>query len=122
MDIPAILVVDDSKAILAMIKTVLDKGGYETDTSEDGLEAIGKIKRKHYDLIISDYHMPGMDGVRLVKAIRRRKDYTDTPILILSGDQSQENHKLFQEIGANGWLQKPVDAMRVLTAVASKLA
>ena len=82
-----ILIVDDSRSVRNMLTTTLEAGGYITITAEDGLEALAKyVADSTIDLIVSDVNMPKMDGIMLVKTLRKRG--LDVPIVMLTGVNS----------------------------------
>ena len=82
-----ILIVDDSRSVRNMLSTILEASGYITITAEDGLEALAKsVADSTIDLIVSDVNMPKMDGIMLVKALRKRG--LDVPIVMLTGVNS----------------------------------
>ena len=82
-----ILIVDDSRSVRNMLATILEASGYITITAEDGLEALAKsVADSTIDLIVSDVNMPKIDGIQLVKALRKRG--MDVPIVMLTGVNS----------------------------------
>jgi two-component system chemotaxis response regulator CheY len=111
----SILVVEDTKSIQALIETTLVNAGYEVVTCDDGVAANTALKKQKIDLIITDMHMPKMDGLRLVQMLHNKK--SDTPILVSTSDQSDKTREDFKGKGVKGWLSKPIDSTRLLTAV-----
>ena len=79
----SILAVDDDPGILKLLKTILGTKGFSVDTSSSGLNAIGKVHRGAYDLILTDICMPGFDGNQLARTVRAIKK--DIPIIAMSG-------------------------------------
>ncbi|MDO9124758.1 MAG: response regulator [Deltaproteobacteria bacterium] len=107
-----ILVVGDHKEIRNLLSKFFLLNGYEVDTVEDGETAMKKVKEKGYDLVVTDYMMPKMDGIEL---IRRLKGYDPSlSILIISG--SGVGEPFFREVGADAFLAKPLDlsSMKIL--------
>jgi len=107
-----ILIVDDYKEIGNLLSKFFLLNGYEVDCVENGEVALRQVRGKKYDLIITDYMMPKLDGVDLIK---RLKEYNlSLPILIISG--SGVGELFFREAGADAFLTKPLDlsSMRVL--------
>ena len=77
-----LLIVEDEKQICDMVAKSLYAAGYEVDTSYDGKEALESILSENYDLIVLDLNLPGMDGMELLKELRKYND--ETKVLILS--------------------------------------
>lgn len=107
-----ILIVDDYKEIGNLLSKFFLLNGYEVDCVEDGEVALRQVMRKRYDLIITDYWMPKLDGIDLIKRLKRAK--LSLPILIISG--SGVGEPFFREAGADAFLTKPLDlsSMKIL--------
>ena len=112
--------VDDVISIRTLIEKTLTNAGYGVITCDNGLEAISALNKNDVDLIITDMHMPEMDGLRLVSMLHHRK--SEIPILVSTSDKSDTIKQSFKDKGVNGWLAKPIDPTRLLTAVSSFLA
>ncbi len=87
-----ILVVDDSKSVRAVIGTTLKMGGYNTLTAGDGQEALTTLQQNaaiSIDLIITDVNMPNMDGVALIKELKKQSRFANTPICVLTTESEQ---------------------------------
>lgn len=97
-----ILVVDDSATVRAVIKATLTK--YSITEAVDGKEALEKIVNDKFELIITDLHMPKMNGCELATEIRKTAGYRFTPILMLTTDVDAKEAK---KCGASAWLAKP---------------
>jgi len=119
-----ILVVDDSQSVRAVIGTTLKMGGYNVITAEDGKEAFELLKdgaETEINLIISDINMPGMDGVTLIKEIKKLPGHVSTPICVLTTESEQS--KLEEELKGlkDAWITKPVQPAHVLNVVGELL-
>ncbi len=113
-----ILLVDDSTVMLSSLTSILSKAGYPFATAPDGQVALDKVKGGvSPSLVITDYHMPGMNGVELVAQLRRLAPTRFTPILVLTTDSEQDKRTAAKAAGATGWLVKPVDAAALLQVV-----
>ncbi|MEG0855976.1 MAG: response regulator transcription factor [Terrisporobacter sp.] len=99
-----ILVVEDNKKLLETIVLEVKKH-FETESCEDGEEALYLIKQDIYDLIILDLMLPNMNGLDILK--NTRKAHIDTPIIILTAKESLDNKVEAFKIGANDYLTKP---------------
>ncbi|MBF0609909.1 MAG: response regulator [Magnetococcales bacterium] len=102
-----ILAVDDSLTIRQSVKFTLEKQGYQVEIASSGEEALQCLSRGKFNLIITDLHMDGMDGLELVTKVRALPAYKFTPILMLTTESSQEIIAQGKKAGANGWLVKP---------------
>jgi len=80
----AVLVIDDEKQVLDLLKTALTHHGYKVEVATDGREGITKFDRRPYDIVITDVCMPGMDGIGVVHHIRGSTKRT-TPVMGISG-------------------------------------
>lgn len=80
----AVLVIDDEKQVLDLLKTALTLHGYNVEIAADGREGITKFDRRPYDIVITDVRMPGLDGVSVVHHIRGSAKST-TPVMAISG-------------------------------------
>ena len=83
MEKKRILIADDEEIVRNLLAETLKPYGYEIDIVENGVEAMSHIDKKSYDLIITDYMMPKMDGLELTRRIRSK--YPSTPILVVTG-------------------------------------
>ncbi len=100
-----ILAVDDSVAMLKMVRQTLEFGGYRVVTAEDGVEALEALKGVEPELIVTDINMPVMDGITFIKTVRQTNP--DVPILTLTTEFDEEMKNSGFEAGANGWIVKP---------------
>ena len=99
-----ILVVEDNKKLLQTIEKELARH-FEVECCEDGEEALYLIKQGIYDLVVLDLMLPGLDGIDILKNVR--KDHIDTPIIILTAKESLDEKVEAFSIGANDYLTKP---------------
>lgn len=110
-----ILIVDDEPDILFTIEEICDFCGYEAFTTSAGDEAIRIAQVKKPDLMIVDYHMPGWDGLSIVKKIRELK--LNLPILVLTVDEQQETADKFIAAGATDFSIKPIKAPDLIARI-----
>ena len=113
----SILAVDDSPSIRQMLLFTLRGAGYEVVEAVDGEDALAKAKVKPMNLVLTDQNMPRMDGLTLVRSLRRLPAYRAAPILILTTESSQNMKNQGREAGATGWLVKPFDPRKLLEVV-----
>jgi len=112
-----ILSVDDSDAIRQMIVLILRNAGYDVVDSVDGQQGLAAAEAEQFDLIITDFNMPVMNGLELIKALRALPAYKYTPILMLTTESSDDKKRMGRQAGATGWIVKPFNAQQLLQAV-----
>lgn len=105
-EVHTILVVEDTETIAASIAFVLSEGAYEIVLAHDGEDALYKLNRRTFDLVISDIEMPSMDGIELVRTMRSREDLSTIPVVILTSRGSDEERERALAAGANRFLRK----------------
>jgi CheY-like chemotaxis protein len=111
-----ILIVDDDDDVRKVMSTALSTR-YEVVQARDGLEALHKLEDYQPDFAIVDAMMPLMDGYQLCEAVRRHQSFKAIPVLFLSAYGSKENIKRGYAAGANLFMTKPIDPLRVLKNV-----
>ncbi|OQY11367.1 MAG: two-component system response regulator [Desulfobacteraceae bacterium 4572_19] len=105
-----ILIVDDSLPMRAVIKKTIRAAGYgNSDFFEaaDGQEALEKLNDDWIDIVLSDYNMPKMNGLELVKNMNTNEATSTIPILIISTESSKKKPEEFLKAGATGFIKKP---------------
>jgi two-component system, chemotaxis family, chemotaxis protein CheY len=115
-----ILAVDDSGSLRQMVVFSLKAAGYQVIEAVDGQEGLEKAKQHLFDLVLTDQNMPRMDGLSLIRALRKLTNYQRVPILMLTTESSDDMKAKGRAAGANGWLVKPFDPQR-LTEVVRKV-
>jgi two-component system chemotaxis response regulator CheY len=116
-----VLAVDDSESMRRMVLFTLKGAGYEVVQACDGVEALELARKEPVDLVLTDVHMPRMDGITLVRQLRDLPHYKFTPMLILTTESSQEKKMDGKRAGATGWLIKPFNPPQLLATVARVL-
>ena len=112
-----ILLVDDDPVIAQLIIDMLRLDGHDADTAPNGLEALQKVQRRRYDLILSDLHMPELDGAGLYRELTKRQAHPPGKIIFLTGTAgASEAHHLVEESGAPV-LRKPFNLVELLALV-----
>jgi two-component system chemotaxis response regulator CheY len=117
-----ILAVDDMRSMRELVKSVLEKRGHSVVIHESAQAALEFAQSNDVDLVISDINMPEMNGISLVGALRKLPNYARTPILMLTTEDAQGKKNEARAAGANGWIQKPFNPDRLVTAVTKTLA
>jgi two-component system sensor histidine kinase and response regulator WspE len=107
-----VLVVDDSITVREVERQLLSRRGYEVDVAVDGKEGYNALRaalapgRGGYDLLVTDVDMPRMNGIELIRALRREPKFADLPIIIVSYKDREEDRMLGLEAGASAYLTK----------------
>lgn len=117
-----IIIVDDSPTIRKLVGFILRKQGFIITEAENGIDALEKMVRDRFDLVISDLNMPKMDGMTLIYEIRQDEQYKDIPIVILTTEQGEQDKREGMSIGANLFLVKPTQPDVLLSCVKDLLA
>lgn len=106
-----ILVVDDFSTMRRIIKNLLrDLGFNNTDEADDGTTALPKLQGGGYDLLITDWNMPGMQGIDLLKAVRADPKLASMPVMMVTAEQKKEQIIEAAKAGVNGYIVKPFTA------------
>lgn len=106
-----ILVVDDFATMRKVIRNLLKQVGYENIAeAEDGVLALRVLKSQKVDLVISDWNMPNMTGLELLKAVRADEDLKATPFLMVTAEALQDNVIAAVKAGVSNYIVKPFTA------------
>lgn len=101
-----VLIADDSHLAVNLQAQLLRSRGYRVDTAGDGMEALKFIGTNAYDLLITDVDMPGLDGIELIRNLRREPQYAQLPIMISSSQEREQDRLLGLDAGADYYLVK----------------
>ncbi len=113
-----ILVVDDSSSVADLIREMLVSFGYQAEICLTVKEALAKFEAGKYDLVITDYTMPLMNGVELATAIRQRAP--DQTVLLITGSTFSMSDSTARQMPVNATLQKPFSVQEFHEAVAAQ--
>ncbi|WP_027713757.1 response regulator [Desulfuromonas sp. TF] len=118
-----IVVIDDSKLVLAIATEALEGAGFEVLTTDSGIEANQFIySSRRPDLILIDVMMPLLNGDRKVRLLKERESSRHIPIILMSTKARDELEQLTRESGADGYIQKPFDEASLVQQVDRILA
>jgi two-component system chemotaxis response regulator CheY len=113
-----IFLVDDSATILLSISNILAKAGYATEKASSGEEALKKFQAGiKIDLLITDLNMPGINGIELIREVRKLPAYKFVPILFLTTESQQSRKVEAKAAGASGWIVKPATADELISTL-----
>ena len=113
-----IMLVDDSATILLSISSILGKAGYTVEKAANAEDALKKFNAGvKINLLITDLNMPGMNGIELIREVRKLPAYKFVPILFLTTESQQSKKLEAKAAGASGWIVKPATADELLNTI-----
>jgi CheY-like chemotaxis protein len=113
-----VLVADDDPEICTLIKTILGKGPYEITLCHDAESALVQIEHEEpFDILISDFMLPGISGIELITQIRQNSATSQMPIVMISGHSNYAMDARAKAAGANAFLNKPFTLSQLRTTV-----
>lgn len=112
-----VLVTDDSPAMRTLLAAILTARGHQVVLAEDTPCALNLLCALRPDVILTDYNMPGANGVDLVRWVRAQGRLDAVPVFVVSSETAPESRSRMAAAGANGWLTKPICVATLLTAV-----
>ena len=116
-----ILVIDDSEIIRSLIFGFLELQNFNVISAEDGSIGFHLVKELQPDLIISDIHMPNLDGYEVLKKVRENEATAKIPFIFLTSDTDPISRYQALQLGANDYLTKPFNISQLLEAIANQL-
>lgn len=106
-----IMVVDDMSTMRRIVKNILKQLGFANlDEAENGQEALAKLKADKFGFVVSDWNMPVMSGIELLRAIRADGDLKDIPVLMVTAEAQKENIIEAAQAGVSNYVVKPFTA------------
>ena len=116
------LIVDDSPTMRQMVAFTLTNAGFTVVEAQDGKDAVNKVAGGgKMDIVVTDLNMPEMDGIALIKELRKLSAFRSTPILMLTTESAAEKKQAGKEAGATGWIVKPFNPEVLLKTIAKML-
>ena len=117
-----ILIVDDYKTMLRIIRNLLKQLGFtNVDEAMDGGEALTKLRASDFGLVISDWNMEPMTGLQLLKEVRSDESLKATPFVMITAESKTENVIAAKQAGVNNYIVKPFNAATLKSKLASVL-
>jgi two-component system chemotaxis response regulator CheY len=106
-----ILVVDDMSTMRRIVRNILKQLGFNSiGEAEDGNQALDKLRQEKYGLVVSDWNMPGMSGIELLRAIRADSALKDIPVLMVTAEAKKDNIVEAVTAGVSNYIVKPFTA------------
>lgn len=105
-----ILIVDDSSSMRAVIKKIIKLSGFDVGEyleASDGEEAIGILKDEWVDVVLTDINMPKMNGLELIKEMKKGEIFKSIPVVMVTTEGSKQKMKESLNLGAQGYIKKP---------------
>ncbi len=112
-----ILLAEDSQATQKFVSYMLRSRGHQVEVCSDGIEALQRYTEGEYDLVILDVMMPQMNGLDVLREIRRQFPSRKTPVIMLTSEARQEDQRRGLDLGANSYLAKPFKPEQLLELV-----
>ena len=106
----SVLIVDDSPAMRAFIRRVIDLSGFDIDEcteAADGEEALQKLEQRWVDIVLTDINMPNMNGEELVRRMAESQVLRTVPVVVISTDSTETRIERLMALGARGYVKKP---------------
>ncbi len=112
-----ILSVDDSASVLQMVKMTLTGGGYSVVQASNGADGLAKARSGGIDMVLTDLNMPVMNGIAMIREMRKLPQCTGVPIIFLTTESAANMKQEAKAAGATGWITKPFQQEQLLAVV-----
>lgn len=112
-----ILIADDSASMRQLVSFALRDAGFEVIESINGRDALSKMDGTKIDLIVTDLNMPEMDGIELIRQVRRKPCYRFIPVIMLTTESQESKKQEGKQAGASGWIVKPFTPEQLVETV-----
>ncbi|SMF75343.1 two-component system, chemotaxis family, response regulator CheY [Tistlia consotensis] len=112
-----VLSVDDSASVRQMVKLTLSGAGYEVIQASDGAEGLSKARSTAVDMVVTDLNMPNMNGLALIRELRKLPAYRGVPIIFVTTESDEAIKKEAKAAGATGWITKPFQQEQLVAVV-----
>ena len=112
-----VLTVDDSATMRDLLLLSLKAAGFDVVQAVDGVDALDVVQGAHPDVVITDINMPRLDGFGLIEKMRADPDLRAIPILVLTTESDPARRDRARQAGATGWIVKPFDPAKLVSAI-----
>ena len=112
-----ILIIQDSPSVNAMLTLRLESGGFSVEAVETGEEGLEKAKAGHYQLILLDYNLPGINGSEVCRILRGEENTSNIPIVFMSAKDEDKLAKITRDVGADGYITLPFEGKEFIEKI-----
>lgn len=112
-----ILTAEDSSSLRQLMSHTLQSAGYDVIEADDGQEALERLDASQVGMLITDLNMPRLDGIDLIREVRRNPSNRFLPIVMLTSDTEKSRQREGRDAGASAWIQKPFKPEQLLKVV-----
>ena len=112
-----VLAVDDSASMRQMVKLTLSGAGYQVLEAADGADGLDKARVHSVDMVVTDLNMPGMNGLAMIRELRKLPAYRGIPIIFLTTESDASVKQEAKAAGATGWITKPFQQEQLVAVV-----
>ena len=112
-----VLTVEDSKTMRQMLELALSKAGFDVVQAVDGVDGLESLELVTPDVIVTDINMPRLDGFGFIEGVRSSERHRAIPILVLTTESDNEKKERARRAGATGWIVKPFDPVKLVSAI-----
>jgi len=116
-----VLIIEDEKDILQLVKLYLEKEGFRTVTAMTGIEGLEQVKAENPDLVVLDLMLPGMDGLEICKRLRSKRETAMLPVIMLTAKAEESDTIVGLELGADDYVTKPFSPKTLVARVKALL-
>jgi two-component system alkaline phosphatase synthesis response regulator PhoP len=116
-----ILIVDDEKDIIQLIRYNLEREGFRVESASDGNEALRKLSDVRPDLVLLDIMLPGKDGYEVMKSINQNEKTANIPVIFLTAKSAEFDEVLGLELGADDYIVKPISPRKLISRIRAVL-
>jgi CheY-like chemotaxis protein len=117
---PRILIADDDPQMRRLVRSILERDGYEVSEAADGLDALDQVESKAFDLMVLDVDMPRLDGLGVLEELRARVTTSGVPVIVLTA-RTDDTESRVLDLGAQDYLTKPIQAQSLQARVKAVL-
>jgi len=120
--VATILVADDSVTMRMIVESALTQEGWKVVSAGNGRDALACAQQTALDLVVTDWNMPVMGGLDLIRGLRAQPATESVPVLVLTTEDDESSKDAARDLGVSGWVHKPVDPEVLTDMVAELLA